>query len=360
MYEYIQKHYFACVSGIATVIAVILLLLGWMFMKHYEEGVLEVCADQQDAYVQLVLDQINIRENRTDENIIEDILSSMDSSTNKYWTFSKDEAMLFVKDVTETNKYKGFTTATYYMSESSEAFLNNLRINHVTHANIDIRDKSYIASGVIFNYNDALYRLCLLTNRDVFLDNNAFLSVRINLGICYAVATLLIVVGAMYFARDTEQLRRVIKEKNSIITELNDSIAKLNDRLLTRNTYDMRRTVFQESMLDEFLGRIQKKDIKPVSFAIFNCASEEEFLSKAQVMLDRSVLRFRLNGDRAYTNAAVAGQIMLVFLNCGEKQAYEYMRPIISTRVTLRALEEWNPERGDIKMFAVWVREMIK
>lgn len=46
--------YVICFSVIAGVFA-------YTRINKYEEGVLEVCATQQDAYVQLVLDQINVR-----------------------------------------------------------------------------------------------------------------------------------------------------------------------------------------------------------------------------------------------------------------------------------------------------------
>ena len=84
--------YLICFSVIAGAFA-------YTRINKYEEGVLEVCATQQDAYVQLVLDQINLKSNRDDEQIINDILGTMNSSSNKYWTFSKNQSILFVKDV---------------------------------------------------------------------------------------------------------------------------------------------------------------------------------------------------------------------------------------------------------------------
>ena len=79
--------YVICFSVIAGAFA-------YTRINKYEEGVLEVCATQQDAYVQLVLDQINLKSNRDDEQIINDILGTMNSSSNKYWTFSKNQSIL--------------------------------------------------------------------------------------------------------------------------------------------------------------------------------------------------------------------------------------------------------------------------
>lgn len=106
-------------------------------MVRYEDGLLDVCATQQDGYVQLVVDQINLKSNRDNEEIITDILGTLDASSNKYWTFSRDQAMLFVKDVLETNKYKGFTTATYYVSDSAREFLETLKQDRVPHSQIE-------------------------------------------------------------------------------------------------------------------------------------------------------------------------------------------------------------------------------
>ena len=357
MKKLLKDHYFGTVATIATLLGIILLALGLIFVHQFENGIIEVCADQQDAYVQLVLDQIYIKDNRDDASIIEEILGTLDASTNKYWTFSKNEAMLFVKDVTETNKYKGFTTKTYYISDTAQKFLDELMLNHVTHRQISIDDKNYVASGVMFEYGDSTYRMCLLTNKDVFLDNNAFLGSEINMVLCYALSVMIMVVEAMIFAHRIGQEKKENLEREKVITGLNASINKLNEKLMVKNTYDMQRTLFQESILDDFLDRIQQKGIVPVTFALFNCANEEEFLAKAQLMLDRSVIRFRLSGDHAYEDAKVAGQIFLVFLRSDRQQTYERLRPLIGINVTLRSVETWTPQSGDIHEYVRDLRE---
>ena len=135
------KHPVLIITSICSIcFAVVAGLFAYMQISIYESGILEVCATQQDAYVQLVLDQINIKSNRDDEQIIKEILGTMDASSNRYWTFLKDQSMLFVKDVTETNKYKGVTPATYYISDSAKDFLDSLTVNNVTHSYIDVND----------------------------------------------------------------------------------------------------------------------------------------------------------------------------------------------------------------------------
>ena len=93
------KHPVLIITTICVIcVAVIAGFTAHIELQRYEDGILDVCATQQDAYVQLVLDQINLKDNRNDEQIIKEILETMDASSNHYWTFSKDQSMLFVKD----------------------------------------------------------------------------------------------------------------------------------------------------------------------------------------------------------------------------------------------------------------------
>ena len=58
------KHPILIITTICVVIAAA--ACGWLSyiqINRYEKGILEVCATQQDSYVQLVLDQINLKEN---------------------------------------------------------------------------------------------------------------------------------------------------------------------------------------------------------------------------------------------------------------------------------------------------------
>ena len=129
-----QKRNYISVSLVLLVMTLIvagLVVLTFFEMKRYEEGILDVCATQQDSYVQLVIDQINLKENRTDQEIIESILSTLDSSSNRYWTFSKQQTMLYVKDALETNRYQALTADSYYTTDSALIQYAMRRKNHI-------------------------------------------------------------------------------------------------------------------------------------------------------------------------------------------------------------------------------------
>ena len=58
--------------------------MGHYLMKRYTTTIMNVYATQQDNYVQLVLDQINLQENGTEESIISDIIETLDSGNTHY------------------------------------------------------------------------------------------------------------------------------------------------------------------------------------------------------------------------------------------------------------------------------------
>ncbi len=286
------------VVGGTGLFVIILAVFFWLQLANYEKGILDVYATQQDAYVQLVLDQINLKENRNDEEIINDILASLDASTNKYWTFSKAQSLLFVKDVLETNKYKELTTESYYTSDSSRDFLESLILNKVTHADVVVADKDYVASGVEFEYSGNNYRLMLLTNKAVLLDNNIFLGSKVLLctvsGLILITAFLLCTVAAVKINR----LREKNFEELAELDRMNTTVSELNEALREKRSRDTKQKLWSEDMFAPVLNRISARRILPASVALVKCSSADakhDFLAGAGITLDTSVMRFEHN-----------------------------------------------------------------
>lgn len=282
-----------------VVLCFVLIMAAFSFWQFHrmEQGVLEVCAVQQDAYVQLVIDQINLKANRDNEEIVTEILGTLDASSNKYWTFSQDQAMLFVKDVLETNKYKGFTTSTYYNSDSAREFFDGLQVNHVTHAQITIDEKQYLASGVEFDYDGQEYKLCLLTNRSVFLDNNSFLEAETELGLILTVVLIVTMVVSMGMASRIRKLQRDNQEKVAVIVQQNEGLVTLNAKLSDHNLHDSRNNLWKASMLHGFLEKLADREVEPVTLVRVSFSQEKtlrKILDRAKYMLDANVLRFQI------------------------------------------------------------------
>lgn len=320
-----------------TIICMLLLTIGGgLFVRHemkrYEQGILDVCATQQDAYVQLVLDQINLKENRDDAEIIEDILGTLDASSNKYWTFSKDQEFLFVKDVLETNKYKNFTLETFYSSESAKAFFEGLKVDRVTHDAIKIREREYIASGVMFTYGGSQYRLCLLTNSSVLLDNNSFLGAKTELYLVIIALLLLLLTIPVAFAGKQRKLQLQAEEKEEELRKLNLEVEHLNERLSRRDLHDTRNNLWKQEMLPEFIKKLQERKISPVTGVCLHCDSlavRDKFLAEAGCYLGKEVLRFA-NGET---------DLVLLFVQIEKQAALETLKPIMPEGVKIKPLK---------------------
>ncbi len=293
-------------------------------LQNYENGVIEVYADQQDSYVQLVLDQINLMKSRSDMEIIQDILGTLDASTNKYWTMAKNETLVFVRDVTETSRYRGVMEDNYYISDSAKIFINNLNVNYVNHQIIEIGDRDYVASGVKFIYNGEEYQICLMTNPDTILDHNAYLGAKINLTIMMGLilAIFLIVSIALGLRIERANRSQALIERENI--QLRRAVEKLNNSLVMQEMYDTRTAVFHSNLLPMLMDKICEKNAVPVVLLMIKFedrGKQEVFLEGSQITLGKKYLRFRI----------AQNQILLVGIRCTKDEMQKAASFVIDT-----------------------------
>ncbi len=298
----------------ATFVGVLLITFaGVLLMRQYETAMLRVYSEQQDAYVQLVVDQINLQPERTDEEIISKIVGTLDSGDSHYWTLSKNETLIFVKNVTETNRYLGIRNDEFYGTDSATAFMEQMTLYRVQHDIILIDGVRFVASGVLFEYEDNIYKICLLTNETVVLDNNDFLSTKINMCI-YVILLILLILVVMLAAENIvhrKQLQLVGLEQR--IRNQNIHMSNLEEELESVNSYDSRWNLYNYKLLGKFAETFDKKGIKTVTYVCLKFASDSarsRFLQDTQMLLDARVLRF----DKSET------ELSLLFVNEGEPE----------------------------------------
>lgn len=230
-----------------------------IYLAKLETGLLDVCAIQQDSYVEFVLEQIFLRDNRTDDEIME-MIAALDASNDNYWTLSKNKQLLFVKDVMETNRYKGITMNSYYASASATKFLDSLMLNTIRHDEIVIGNKEYIVSGTAFSYQGKEYKICLLTNKDVILDQNLFLEANINIltvVMFLCVFCILLSTGLSYKVDRQERIKNDLQVQ-LIDAEYRLSVKKQQEqeerKLEKRGRTKMKVTTYREYCLKFYLN----------------------------------------------------------------------------------------------------------
>lgn len=303
----------------------------WFQIAKYETGVIEIYATQQDAYVQLVLDQINLNRETGEESVIVDIIGTLDSSNNKYWTLADEGAILFVKDVTETNRYKGFTAETYYISDSAGAFIGSLELNKVSHELIEIGERTYIASGVKFLYAGEEYQICLLTNPSVVLDHNAYLGARINLSVMIGALLCVFLVTVCALGRSVDRKARQLEQEKENGAALAKMVGALNEELSLRSQYDARLAVFQTGFLPLLFEKLEEKRCLPVTLLLLEYDTERAaafFLEDGYLMMDKSIFRFRDEKKKRLVLAAV---------HYGRQEAVEAIEWLLGREIRLAA-----------------------
>lgn len=319
-------------------------ILGALFARgqlvQYEESVIEIYATQQDAYVQLVLDQINLNRDQEDESVIVNIIGTLDSSTNKYWTLSNDATILFVKDVTETNRYKGFTTETYYISDSAKEFIDSLSVNKVTHSLIDLGERNYIASGVMFTYQGEDYQICLLTNPDAVLDHNAYLAAKINLSVMIGALLCVFLITVIMLAGSCSKKARQLENEKENTTALSRMVEQLNEELSLSSLYDARLAVFQADFLPMLFEKLADKECFPVTLLLVEYDTDRSaafFLEDGYLMMDRKIIRFRDEKNK---------RLVLVAVKYEKEEAVEAIEWLLGREIRLAAVESIDSENG--------------
>ena len=306
---------------ISFTIIIIVGVLAWVGnqqMKSYEDSILSIYAEQQDAYVQLVLDQINVLDDRSDEEIVTKILGSLDASSRKYWTLTKNKALLFVKDVTETNRYKGLTSNTFF-------------------------------SGVIFGYNGARYTICLLTNDTVILDNNSFMASKIGLSVFVNGILIVLLLSTMVFSILSDIRKNKLAKMKAHTEELNRIVERQTETIKAMDHYHTRWNVYHIRLMDVFVQKLGQRKVTPITLVRLSFASEaakKQFLERAQVLLDEKIIRF---------DAEDLG-VVLIFIQYRMEEAVQALRRLPGSEEMFNVEETMAKEDEELSLQAVYVQ----
>lgn len=308
-----EKKFRTVLVGTLLVI-VALALLGYYLMSRYTTTLLKVYATQQDNYVQLVLDQINLQQDGTEESIISNIIDTLDSGKTHYWTLAREDSLIYVKNVLETEQYRGSELDQFYDTQSAESFIDNLRLNRVTHDIFAMNGVTYVASGVLFEYNGMQYGLCLITDETVILDNNEFLATRIAMYIFAGVLLVLLLISVMVAETLLKSKELDLNLMRGRLELQNLRIERLETEAKQRNAYDTRLNVYHSSLLQSFVTKLKAGGMKTGTLVRLEFADDQErtaFLNEALVKLDETIVRFRQED----------GAIILLFSGYDGKEA---------------------------------------
>lgn len=258
-----RNRYVATVTVVVLFIAFILTAFAWWEIYNYEQGVAELYAQEQDGYVEIVARQIERYGDVAGDKFVEDTIEMLDSTSQRYWTLDNSQYFLFVKSINDTDIYKTFSTDTFFNTQSAQSFLKILKKGKVTHSIIRLDNYKYVASGIIFEYAGTEYRLCLLTDYDVMLTNNAYLSSKLYLLIDLIIMIAVVVIACIFFAVRLSGERKRIRDIQDVNTQLNRYIDFLDNAVMGRNSTSI---ITGEGKIMHLIHRIEDRKIYPCTF----------------------------------------------------------------------------------------------
>ena len=211
------------------------------------------------------------------------------------------------------------------------------------HKTININDNDYIASGVLFEYKNEPYRLCLLTQRGALLDNNSYLGVKTQMTTLFVVLLLIIVLVPMLMAYYIRHMLFKMDVQKDTIDTVNRRLSKINQKLMESDLHDTRNNLWKQKAIIPFLEKITKREIYPVTFIHIKCRNIEsrvKFIERAVYILDKNVLRFEYGRT----------DLVLIFIKIDEKRALDKINILVDDNSSVENSQLVNNEADISKL----------
>lgn len=304
-------------------LCLVLAVLGWLQMRDLDNGIVEAYARQQDSYVGIVLNEIKLSDDRSADEIVSDVLGTLEGSTDGYWALSRGQTMLYVKDVAETNRYKEVSASTYFDSSEAGDFLNGLATDRVTHRRIRLGDKDCLASGIQFAYGGSDYRLCLITNVDVLLASNEYMGARARMGTLWAAGIVTFCVGTLLIANNVDRRRRERDDEHARVVQLTEKMRLSEERMSRMGLYDALERSWSQRLVAPFARKLRERGVDGGAAVRIDCGTPGEalgLLERCATSLGSDVLRFHDAGECMVT---------LLFAHGTPEDAASAMGPLV-------------------------------
>lgn len=135
----------------------------------------------------------------------------------------------------------------------------------------------------------------MLTNESFILDNNSFLTIQISMYIYIGILLVLLLMTAMILVYMIERRERKITELRKNIEIMYVEREELEKEISFMNSFHTRWSLFEENMLQSFIRKLHERNVCPVTMVELkfgDVTARNEFLDRAQLLLDERILRF--------------------------------------------------------------------
>ncbi len=336
----IKKLPYILMAFLSVILGVLVEGLTLYELKSYEDEFLDIYGDEQDGYVRVTIDQIKrLKDDATEADII-DIVASIDTTRDRYWTLAGGQNILFVKSVTETSRYKNLTSESYFKLVLLQNFIDSLTEDAVRHSVIFIEGDRYVASGANFSWNGSTYTICLMTYDYAILDSNPLLEAKntIIVSVTFLVAVFICIIMLVLLRLWSYRNEIYHREREKRI--LNGTIVSLQEKLLKYESYTAKYHTYYEKVIPVFLKNLYEKKIGPLRIVLCTPKDEkagDEFLDRMILTMDASVIRFKLND----------GRLLLMFAGSDEKTGEAVVKLLDSKEVSITSSVFWELDETD-------------
>jgi len=296
----VDRRIFVFIAIVAIIMGCFMEWLCFFELARYEDAFLMVYGMEQDGYVQVTIDQINRLGDDATEKQITDIVSSIDSTAEGYWTLTTDEDILFVKSITETNKYKNLSADSYYGMDSSREFIRSLNTEAVRHELVYINDDRYIASGGKFNWHGKTYTICLMTYDYVIVNQNSLLEAKNVVIVMVSIMVAIFICSIMIAVRTISKNLVKIAQYNANEIKLNKTVANLQEKISTYEAFTSKFHTYYAAAIPEFLRSLYEKGVGPLHVILIHLKDREkmdDYLQKMLMATDENTLRFMVDDE---------------------------------------------------------------
>ena len=210
--------------------------------------------------------------------------------------------------------------------------MDSLQVNHIQHSIVNVDNKTYLMSGVLFKYADQNYKLCLMTEKSVLLDNNTYLGIKVEMETFVIVILMALVLIAVIYAFIIRRSAIRLDEREADVKALSRGLAKVNEMLADKDLHDTHNNVWKQKAIVPFVEKLMERNVHPVTFARIECETEEsrrKFFERAVYILDKHVLRFEYG----------ACDIVLIAVNITTDQLKHGISILEDKEVTVQRVE---------------------
>lgn len=311
-------------------------------LRQNEESFIKSFKNQQELLVSQVANQANnmiSKKSGTEQDVIERIIKTAETSGNRYWFFVKNKKILFFKNDNETAQLKNndidkildsYKNADGENIDALITLFNQRKSGSVLFSESKKKEPK-LASISFFKVNGTAYSIGMCTTENFILDNGEiskhnFYSLIALVAICLFLFTsvVLIIIIINNKNEDILILKKMIQSKNLEIEKIT-TVSSEPDAL-----YDEKTNIYGKKVLDSLLKKINNPKLFPISTIVINIHNSKNITYDGLISELSTILQKLLPPKNVITRTK-ENQLTVLLFNTNLKSAKDLQTKLIKS-----------------------------